>query len=221
MTKPVAMPKQTNLNLLVDAIAFLGFILAAISGTSFLLIPANDTLSGLHAFGSLMTIAAIVIHIVLHWQWVKTMTRRSVALLSRNVKLPKSARLNVVIDAMITISFLLTAVSGILLNQRSESSESSNKQSVGVLQDSLFDNFPGNPPGHLSDGQMPGSAAKPAFRWEALDSIHLWAVIALLGLSSIHIWMHWRWIINVTGRLVELLGQRPGLSGQPVEMEPQ
>ncbi len=220
MTKQIAILTQTRFNLLIDSIAFMGFILMVISGISFLVLPSNDTLNGLHAFGSVMTFAAIVTHIILHWQWVKTMARRSVeSLISQNVTLPKSVRLNVVIDTLIAISFLVTAVSGVLLDQRSESSGDFNGRSAGILQGGLSGNFMDDLSDSLSDGQMPGSATQPGFQWEALDLIHLWAVIALLSLSSIHIWIHWRWIINVTGRLIGSLGQRPGLSGQPVEMK--
>ncbi len=220
MTKEISMPKQIRINLLIDSIAFLGFILMALSGISFLLFPTNDTLNGLHAFGSVMTFAAIVAHIVLHWQWIKTMARRSVEfLVSRNVTLPKSVRFNVVIDTLIAISFLVTMVSGVLLDQRAENSESSNRESVGTLQSGLFENFMDDEPGNLSDGPMPGSATKPVFHWEALDLIHLGAVIALFDLLSIHIWIHGRWITNVTGRFIESLRQRSNLSGQSIKME--
>lgn len=220
MTKQIAMPTQTRLNLMVDSIAFLGFILMAMSGISFLAFPSNDTPSGLHAFGSVLTVAAIVIHLVLHWQWVKTMARRSIeSVISKNVKLPKSVRHNMAIDTLIAVFFLVTVVSGVLLDQRSDISESSNGGSVGILQGRLFGNFMDDPAGDLSGRQTPGSATSLAFQWEALDLIHLGAVIALISMSSIHIWIHWRWITNVAGRYFESLGQRTGLSGQPVEVE--
>jgi len=78
-----------------------------------------------------------------------------------------------VIDSLITIFFLVTIVSSLSLKQRSEISESSNRESVGVRQGGLFGNFIDNLPGSLSGGQMPGSATNPAFQWEALDLILL------------------------------------------------
>jgi|GEM_PF-3554901 len=214
MSKQIAMPAQPRLNLLVNAIAFMGFILMALSGISFLVFPSNDTLSGLHAFGSVMTIAAIVIHIALHWQWVKMMTRRSVeSLTSRSVTLPKSVRLNVAIDTLIAISFLVTAVSGVLLNQRSESSGDFDRRSFGSFQSrvsgkGLFGNhhdmglFGNHQDTGLDIGnQTVDSAAGPAFQWATLDLIHLGAVITLVVLMALHIWMHRCWIVNVSRRL--------------------
>lgn len=219
MTTQIAMPTQIRLSLLIDTIAFMGSILMALSGISFLVFPANDTLSGLHAYGGVMTIAAIVIHIALHWQWIKTMARRSVeTLVSKNVKLPKSVRLNLVMDTLIAISFLVTAISGVLLDQRSDISGDFDGRPIGGLQGRLFGNFLEDSPGNLSGRLMQGNVSRPSFQWEALDLIHLWAVIALISLFFIHIWLHWRWITNVTVRFIGSMRRQTGLSGQPVKV---
>lgn len=77
-------------NVFVDAMIGLGFLAAAVSGVVyFFLIGENPVirLSGdflfakntwdmIHTWGSILMIAAAVVHFAIHWQWVVKVTRR-------------------------------------------------------------------------------------------------------------------------------------------------
>ena len=119
---------------LLFAVVFLSGLVAALSGIYFLFVPSGGYQGGrnptygltilfsrhtwedLHTWGGVLMIAAAVIHFAIHWRWVKVMSKRTVkALFSREAKLAKGPRLNVAINLVIAVSFLLTAVSGIYL----------------------------------------------------------------------------------------------------------
>jgi hypothetical protein len=74
----------------------------------------RHTWEDLHTWTGVAMIIAAVVHFAIHWQWVKTMTRRIVnAITAKGSGLSRGAALNVVVDATVALSFLLTAVSGI------------------------------------------------------------------------------------------------------------
>jgi hypothetical protein len=59
-------------------------------------------------------IIAAVVHLAIHWAWVKMMTKRMIdAVSSRGVKMSHGAKINIAIDATVAISFISTAISGL------------------------------------------------------------------------------------------------------------
>lgn len=184
MSKPIKLSRKVRVNWWVDFAVLLGFTLAALSGFFFLVLPSSDALSDMHKGGIALTIIATVIHVNHNWKWVKKMIGRSVkSLLFQKDGLPENARLNVIFDGLIAICFLITVVSGDLIENRSKNPSS------------IVDNATG-----------------PAFQWTSLDLTHLWAAITLLVLLVIHLWLHRRWITNVTRRILILSGDWAGLS---------
>jgi len=132
MSKQTRMSRQTRKNWLIDAAVFLGGVVAALSGIYFLYLPSGGYQGGrnplygvqilferhtwedLHTWGGLLMIAAVAIHFAIHWRWVKMMARRlGNALLSRSSSLSRGAKVNVAIDTLVAVSFLLCAVSGV------------------------------------------------------------------------------------------------------------
>ena len=124
--------RQTRNNWLIDAAVFIGAVLAAITGIYFLFLPSGGYQGGrnpmygvtllfdrrtwddLHAWTGIAMIVAAVVHLAIHWQWVKTMTRRIVnAIAAKGSGLSRGAALNVVVDVTVATSFLLTAISGL------------------------------------------------------------------------------------------------------------
>lgn len=85
--------KKAMTNYVVDLVIAAAFIVAAVSGIVFLLptawvavSPQGDTSllgvsmelwSALHEWSALIMIGGAVLHVVLHWRWVVTMTRRT------------------------------------------------------------------------------------------------------------------------------------------------
>jgi len=123
---------QARKKWLLDAAIFLSGLVAALSGIYFLFIPSGGYQGGrnpmygvtilfsrhtwedLHTWSGLLMIAIAVLHFAIHWRWVTVMSKRTVkALLSEETKLSKGSRLNVTINVLVAVSFLLTAVSGV------------------------------------------------------------------------------------------------------------
>ena len=96
MSKRITMSRQTRTNWLIDAAVFVGALLAALSGIYFLFLTSGGyqgghnptygvkillerhTWSDIHTWGGVLMIVAVVIHLALHWRWVKMMSKRVV-----------------------------------------------------------------------------------------------------------------------------------------------
>jgi hypothetical protein len=198
------MSMQTRMNWLIDLVVFVGGILAGLSGVYFLYLPSGGyeggrnpmygvtilwdrhTWSNVHVWGGVLMIAAIAIHFVIHWQWVKRMTRRTVsALSSGGDKLSKGAKFNVAIDALVAVSFLICAGSGIYF---------------------LF-----APSGGFQGGRNLGWDPGFLFSRTTWDLIHTWSGVVLGVAAIVHFAIHWRWVKNVTARFFLSLRPQPAL----------
>ncbi len=131
MTK-TRVAKQTRLMWLINAPLLFGAVIAALSGIYFLFLPvggfqggrnpwygvtvlfSRHTWGDLHTWASVVVIVAAAIHLVVHWDWVKRMTRRLVmAMKGQSSHMNKYGWFNLAINALVGISFLVTALSGI------------------------------------------------------------------------------------------------------------
>ena len=202
MSKRIRMSMQTQKNWLIDVAVFLSGIVAALSGIYFLFLPSGgyqggrnptygvtilftrDTWDDLHTWGGVLMIAAAAIHLAIHWPWVKMMARSMVkALRSGGSGLSTGSRFNLVLNALVAVSFLLTAASGVYF---------------------LF-----APPGGFQGGRNPGWYPTFLFGRTTWDLIHTWVGTTFIGAVVIHFWIHWRWVKNVTKRLFLSLLPQP------------
>jgi uncharacterized membrane protein len=209
MSKQIKMSRQTRMNWLIDAAVFFGAVLAMLSGVYFLFNPSGGYQGGrnpmygitilfgrhtwddLHTWGGILMIAAAVVHLVIHWGWVKMMSKRIAnAMRSRGSKLSKGAIINVAVDLAIAISFLLCAISGII--------------------------FLLAPPGGFQGGANPNWDSGFLFSRTTWDLIHTWSGVVLIISAVIHLAIHWRWVKNVTLKFVQSLWQRPESREVPV-----
>ena len=201
MNKRVRISMQTRMNWLIDAAVFIGGVLAALSGIYFLYLPSGGyqggrnpmygvtvlferhTWSDVHMWGGVLMIAAILIHLAIHWQWVKMMGRKAVnGMLSRGTGLSKGAKFNVALDLVVAISFLVCALSGVYL---------------------LF-----APSGGFQGGNNPGWDPNFLFSRTTWDLIHTWSGVVVTAAAAVHFAIHWRWVKNVTRKFfVSLLPQ--------------
>ncbi|MDD3827836.1 MAG: DUF4405 domain-containing protein, partial [Anaerolineae bacterium] len=185
MKRTIRLSRQTRANWLIDAVVFVGGLLAALSGIYFLYLPSGGyrggrnpayglqilferhTWSDLHLVTGLVMVAAVAVHLAIHWRWVKMMARRVVsALVAGPVSMSRAARLNLVLDAVVALAFVICAVSGIAL----------------LL-------LPG---GRAAVG--PGLLSSRV----AWDLVHTWSGVALIAAAAVHFAIHWRWVKNVT-----------------------
>jgi hypothetical protein len=175
---------KTRLNWLIDAAVFGGGLLASISGIYFLFFPSGGYRGGrnpyygitllfdrhtwddLHTWTGIIMIAAVIIHLAIHWNWVKMMLKRTIsAALAKGSPLSQGAKINIAVDVTIAASFLVAAVSGLYFFLFPEATRT-------VL---LFDSA----------------------TW---DMIHTWSGVLMIAAALAHLAIHWRWIMNVTGR---------------------
>jgi preprotein translocase subunit SecY len=202
MSKQPRISTQTRKNWLIDAAVFVGGVLAALSGVYFLFLPSGGyqggrnpayginilfdrhTWDGLHTWTGILMIAAVAVHLAIHWQWVKMMARRMWnALLSRGNALSTGAKFNVAIDAIVALCFLLCAVSGIYF---------------------LF-----VPSGGLHSGSTAGWDPNVLWSRTTWDLIHTWSGVVLIAAAAVHFAIHWRWVKNVTTKFFLSLLPQP------------
>lgn len=122
----------TRRNWWIDASVFIGAVLSILTGIYFLYLPSGGYQGGrnptygitilfdrhtwqdIHIWGGIAMIVAVAIHLWIHRAWIGMMSRKIAASLrSRGTALSKGARVNVIVDAIIAIGFLLTAISGL------------------------------------------------------------------------------------------------------------
>ena len=208
MSKRIMISRETRTNWAIDAVVFVGAVVAALSGVYFLFFPSGGYRGGrnplygvtilfsrhtwddIHTWGGVLMITAVAVHFAIHWGWVKMMVRRIInATRSRGTRLSRGAKINVGIDLAIAISFLLTAASGIYF---------------------LF-----VPSGGYQGGSNTSWDPGILFSRTIWDVIHTWSGVVLIAAAVIHFAIHWRWVKNVTGRFFLSLWQRPQAETSP------
>jgi hypothetical protein len=186
----------TRLNWILDAMVFLGAVLAALSGLYFLYFVSGGYQGGrnptygmtflverttwdmLHTWGGILMISAALIHLGIHLDWIGMMSRKMMAIFRGTSRgLSKGAKINLVVDAAIAISFVLCAGSGVFF---------------------LF-----APIGGFQGGANPGWDPMFLFGRSTWDLIHTWSGVSLAVAAVIHLAIHWRWITKVSARMLE------------------
>jgi hypothetical protein len=179
---------RTRWNWLLDAKVFTTALIATLSGIYFLYFPVGGYQGGrnpsygiqilferltwdlVHTWSGILMIIAGVIHLVYHWSWVKMMGKRILGRLAgQPMKMSGGARINLVINAMIALGFVASALSGVYF---------------------LFQ------PAGLN-GSIPSSAVFIFSRY-TWDLIHTWSSIVMILAALAHIIIHWGWIAKVT-----------------------
>ena len=200
---------RTRTNWLINASVFLGAVVAGLSGIYFLFVPSGgyeggrNALYGLrilferatwhdfHTWGGVIMIGAVVIHVAIHWDWITMMAKRVMsAVASKGAHMSKGAIVNLVVNAIIGVSFLLTALSGIYF---------------------LF-----APNGGFQGGQNAAWDPGLLFSRTTWDLIHTWAGVTMIAAGGAHFTIHWRWVKNVTARFFQFRRRMPAIQDAAV-----
>lgn len=186
MTQRNDISAQTRRNWLVDAAVFTGATAAALSSFYFLAVPSGrneltlllgrETWDDLHTYGGLLMMGAVVVHFLLHWSWVK-MTAKRVYNRARTGtgRFASGAKTNIIIDAVIAVSFLLAALSGLY--------------------------FFFAPEGGYQGGRNLAWDPNFLFARPIWDLIHTWSGVVMIAAAVLHFAIHWGWIKKVTSRI--------------------
>jgi preprotein translocase subunit SecY len=124
--------KQTQKNWWIDAALFISAIVAALSAIYFLFLPSGgfqggrnplyniqvlfsrQTWDDLHTWGGIAMIVAAIIHLIIHWTWVVSMSRRIWnELTGQGNSMNPRGRWNLILNMIVALSFMLTAISGV------------------------------------------------------------------------------------------------------------
>src|SRR5215216_6222629 len=101
MKQTLAQPNRNTINLIVDSAIFLAFLVAM--APHFSGIAVHEWLS--IAFG-----AAIITHLLLHWQWIVEVTKRLFG------KAQWSARINYILNTLLFIDITIIIFSGLMIS---------------------------------------------------------------------------------------------------------
>jgi hypothetical protein len=188
-TRARPLSAATRLNWLLDAALLLGAVIAALSGIYFLyfvggyqggrnptygitFLFARETWDLVHTWAGVTMIAAVMLHLAIHLNWIGMMWRKMTATLRGKSGMSKGARVNLLVDLVIAISFLLAAISGVYF---------------------LFD--------VRSGWQAAGSAPLFLWSRTTWDLIHTWSGVTLIIAAIVHLAIHWGWVTKVTAKM--------------------
>lgn len=132
MLYPNKVSKQTQKNWWIDAILMISAVLASLSGIYFLFLPVGGFQGGrnplynirilferhtwedLHLWTGIAMIVIALIHIVIHWNWIVSSFRRIIKELTGKCGCMNArGRWNLILNTVVAISFILTALSGV------------------------------------------------------------------------------------------------------------
>jgi uncharacterized membrane protein (UPF0182 family) len=200
MNKRATVSTQTRVNWVLDLTVFLGGLFAGLSGIYYLYAPSGGYRGGrnvlnemiifdrpswdtLHTWAGVLMIIAAILHFTVHWTWVLMMSKRIInSLRSEGMNMSSGARFNLFIFLLVALSFTLTAISGIYF---------------------LF-----APGGGYQGGRNLAWDPDFLFSRTTWDLIHTWLGVILILAVVIHLLIHWRWVVNVTKRLLGSLSLR-------------
>ncbi|MCX6054054.1 MAG: DUF4405 domain-containing protein [Chloroflexi bacterium] len=180
----------TQNNWILDATLFLGALVASLSGIYFLIFPDGGYKGGrnpyygiqiifdragwewIHTWISLGMIAVALIHLLFHWKWVLNTTRRVIrGILERKITMNKKSWLNTLLNGVVAVGFLLSAISGIYFLLTPDSQGGQNADPMFLFSRIVWDN------------------------------LHTWSSIAFISAAIIHLTIHWGWVTKVTCKI--------------------
>ncbi|MEJ2011353.1 MAG: DUF4405 domain-containing protein [Anaerolineales bacterium] len=185
---------RTRVNWLLDLAVFSSALLASLSGIYFLYFTsggyqggrnalygvtlwfARSTWSDLHIWGGVVMVLMVTIHLIYHWNWVVAMSNKLLKSVTKGSSgLSRGGRINLLVNMLIGLSFLLTAVSGIYF---------------------LF-----VPTGRFQGGAIPGWDPGFLMSRTTWDVVHTWSGVTLMLAALAHFIIHWGWIAKVSTRM--------------------
>lgn len=186
---------QTRRNWMVDATLLAVALASVVTGAYFLFLPTGGyqggrnasygitilagrhTWSDAHAWAGALAIAAVLVHLVLHWPWVLQTTRRIASAARRGpARLSRGSKVNVAVNAAIALGFAGAALSGVYF---------------------LF-----APAGGFQGGANPGWDPGFLMARSTWNALHTWSGTLFAIAGMLHFAIHWRWVRKVTPRLL-------------------
>jgi fucose 4-O-acetylase-like acetyltransferase len=178
---------KTKTNFWLDIVIFTAFLATAITGLLLWLVIPGGRGSGnliflgltrhtwvdLHNWAGLAMLIGAVVHLILHWKWLICVAERFFK------KLARQARLNFSLDSLLFVAFFLVSLSGLV--------------SWLIL-----------PSGGYRGGRNPFyNATLLGLSRHDWNNLHLWAGLAMIAILTVHLALHWRWIVCTAHRYAQ------------------
>jgi hypothetical protein len=144
----------------------------------------------IHTWAGVAMVAVAALHIPLHWSWVVRMTKRVFKMLFGMCE-----GMNGRAKYNLLINGLI-GLSGV----------------IAALSSLYFLFFPGS--------QIGSASTVFLFSRSTWDVIHTWSGVTMLAAAFLHVAIHWRWIVNVAGKLLgglEPKADRLAQQGNPLQ----
>lgn len=196
MQRKIVSDKTRN-NWLLDAALFLSAIFVTASSLYFLYFPSAGYQGGrnpgynavvlfnrevwdvIHTWTGVAMIVIALVHFLIHWSWVVSMTRRIWReITGKSSVMNAHGRFNVFIDVVVALSFVLVAISGVYF---------------------LF--VGGSHGGTNPDPML-------LFSRVTWDLIHTWSGVVMIIAAIVHFAIHWLWVVKVTGKIAASLSPK-------------
>jgi hypothetical protein len=166
-------------NAWLDAAIFMAFVVTTITGVLlWLALPtgsgsnyyiywglSKSTWVAIHDWAGVAMLVGLLAHILLHWDWVQCIASRFFH------RLPRQARTNFGLDAIVGVLFLAVSISGLI--------------SWLVLGGSGY---------HGGRNPMYNAIVLGLGR-DGWNDLHLWTGVAMIALTVLHLALHWKWIL--------------------------
>jgi hypothetical protein len=183
---------KTRNNWLLDASLFVGALVASLSGVYFLIFPDGGFKGGrnpyygiqiifdrtgwewIHTWISMAMIAIAIVHLVFHWKWVVSTTKRVFRgfFVKKNpLTMSAGSWRNILVDGVLALGFLICAATGIFLFFTPETKG-------GINADPMF-----------------------LFSRTVWDLLHTWSGVAFISAFLLHFVIHWGWVVKVGRKL--------------------
>ena len=101
-TETKSKPSRNKINWLVDIAAFILFLIVS---------APQATGQALHEWLSIAIAATIVVHLLLHWDWIIQVSRRFFG------KLPRKTRINYTVNFLLAIAMTVVVFSGLVTSE--------------------------------------------------------------------------------------------------------
>ncbi len=185
-TRRIVSP-QTRNNFFIDSFLFIGGVITALSGIYFLFLPVGGYMGGrnpmygiiilfdrhtwsdLHIWASIAVIAFGTLHVPMHWNWIVSMTKRAINITLGKGKMNNPSKFNLGVNMLIGLSALISGLSGL-----------------------YFLLIPGASHKALAPDPM------WFFSRSVWDLIHTWSGVILIAATTLHFYIHWKWVFKIT-----------------------
>ena len=158
------MANKIKLNFWLDAVILIAFLVTAVTGVLLWLGAGRGALLASHAWSGVILLAGIILHLALHWDWVKCVVGRFFK------RLPRPARVNLAVDSLLWLVFSVVTVTG-LVDWLLPSGRSWGRRRTLTSAVSLF-----------------------SIEWHAWRDWHTWLGLAWLVIVIVHLVLHRKWI---------------------------